>query len=68
VLGFYQQTLATLEEAWVRPRHDGYMRFQSAASARLQSALQSDEAASEAVAALNRLFADSFHNRVVNPK
>ncbi|MDB6107670.1 MAG: hypothetical protein JWO52_7669 [Gammaproteobacteria bacterium] len=64
VLGFYQQTRATLEGAWVRPRHDGYMHFQQAAAARLQSAVQANEPAAGAVAALNRLFADSFHNRV----
>src|SRR5690606_32385312 len=30
VLDFYRATRATLEGAWVRPRHDGYMAFQQA--------------------------------------
>ena len=29
---FYRATRQTLEGAWVRPRHDGYMHFQHAAS------------------------------------
>ena len=27
--GFYRATRATLEGAWLRPRHDGYIRFQA---------------------------------------
>lgn len=27
--GFYRNTRASLENAWIRPRHDGYLRFQS---------------------------------------
>jgi multiple sugar transport system substrate-binding protein len=31
--GFFRDTLSTLDEAWVRPRHDGYIAFQDGASA-----------------------------------
>ncbi|MEJ8570676.1 carbohydrate ABC transporter substrate-binding protein [Microbaculum marinum] len=36
---FYRDTAATLEAAWVRPRHDGYIAFQSEASATLRDAM-----------------------------
>ena len=64
VSGFYTNTRATLEGSWVRPRHDGYMRFQEAASQRLLAALRVGESANVAVAALNRLFCESFHKGV----
>ena len=41
---FYKNTRATLEGAWVRPRHDGYMAFQQAASDRLVSGLTAGRA------------------------
>ena len=53
---FYRDTRATLEGAWVRPRHDGYMAFQQAASDRINSGLTSGHQAGEVVADLNRLF------------
>ena len=64
VFGFYANTRATLENAWVRPRHDGYMRFQEAASQRLLAALRTSEPADTTVAALNGLFCESFHQGV----
>ncbi len=54
-LDFYRNTRATLESAWLRPRHAGYMRFQHAAGARLLAALESAEPARSAIAAINRL-------------
>lgn len=39
---FYRDTLATLEQSWVRPRYLGYTGFQSAASALLREALTTD--------------------------
>ena len=62
VLEFYRRTRATLEGAWVRPRHDGYMQFQQAAAQQLQTALRANEPAAATVAQLNRLFRQSFHN------
>lgn len=57
---FYRATRATLESAWVRPRHDGYMQFQQAASDRINAGLQRKEKARDVVDDVNRLFAASF--------
>jgi multiple sugar transport system substrate-binding protein len=57
---FYRNTRATLEGAWVRPRHDGYMPFQEAASERINKGLLDNEKAEVVVADLNRLFRESF--------
>ncbi|WP_079211448.1 extracellular solute-binding protein [Brucella pituitosa] len=58
--GFYRDTRATLEGAWVRPRHNGYMPFQEAASERINKGLLNNEKAEVVVADLNRLFRESF--------
>jgi multiple sugar transport system substrate-binding protein len=58
--GFYEQTRRTLETAWVRPRHNGYMAFQHWASHRLNEGLLSRERAANVIADLNRGFAKSF--------
>ncbi|WP_198174293.1 extracellular solute-binding protein [Mesorhizobium xinjiangense] len=55
--GFYRDTRKTLDGAWMRPRHDGYMAFQQAASDRLNAGLVEKEPAETVVADLNRLFA-----------
>ena len=57
---FYRGTRATLETAWVRPRHDGYMDFQQVASDRINAGLLGKEKAGDVVKDLNRLFGDSF--------
>ncbi|NPC58364.1 extracellular solute-binding protein [Caenimonas soli] len=57
---FYRATRATLEGAWVRPRHDGYMPFQEAASQRLLAGLRAGEAAGAIVDDINRLFRASL--------
>ncbi|MER8461465.1 extracellular solute-binding protein [Mesorhizobium sp. M1396] len=56
---FYRNTRATLEGAWVRPRHDGYMAFQQAASDRILFGMTSGHQARQVVADLNRLFRES---------
>ena len=58
-LDFYRNTRATLEGAWLRPRHAGYMRFQHAAAQRLGEALESGEPARTVIAAINRLFQEA---------
>ena len=60
VRDFYRATRRTLEHAWVRPRHDGYMPFQHAASERLNAGLQAGESARTVVADLNRTFRESL--------
>ncbi|WP_189341905.1 MULTISPECIES: extracellular solute-binding protein [unclassified Mesorhizobium] len=57
---FYRATRATLEGAWVRPRHDGYMPFQQQASDRINEGLAGRQDAGRVVADINRLFRESF--------
>ncbi|MER9581048.1 extracellular solute-binding protein [Mesorhizobium sp. M0276] len=57
---FYRDTRATLEGAWVRPRHEGYMAFQQAASDRILSGMASRHKAAEVIADLNRLFRETL--------
>lgn len=60
VAGFYTKTRATLEGAWVRPRHDGYMPFQHWAADRLNTGLQTREDGESVLADLDRAFVQSF--------
>jgi len=58
--GFYRNTRETLERAWVRPRHKGYMPFQSQASERLNAGLRVGETAQTVIDDINAMFAKSF--------
>lgn len=60
-LNFYRGTRATLEAGWIRPRHNGYMGFQQAASERITAGLMAGEAAAPVLRDLNHLFRDSFN-------
>ena len=62
VANFYLDTRATLDGAWMRPRHDGYMRFQHAAAVRLNEGLKNREGGAIVVEALNSLFRTSLTN------
>lgn len=57
---FYRGTRATLEGAFLRPRHNGYMAFQDAASRRINAGLITKAPAREIVASLNNLYYESF--------
>jgi multiple sugar transport system substrate-binding protein len=57
---FYRGTRATLEKSYVRPRHNGYMAFQDAASRRLNAGLLTREPPKSIVADLNRLYRESL--------
>lgn len=57
---FYRATRATLDGAWLRPRHNGYMAFQSAASIRLNEGLRSGEPSRLIIEAINALFRASL--------
>ena len=61
---FYRATRNTLEGAWLRPRHDGYMAFQQAASERINEGLAGRHDAGQVVDDLNRLFRGSFASKV----
>lgn len=54
-LEFFRNTRATLEGAWVRPRHAGYMTFQVKAAERLRQALATRESGAALIAEINRL-------------
>jgi multiple sugar transport system substrate-binding protein len=58
--GFYRDTRKTLEGAYVRPRHNGYMAFQDAASRRLNAGLLGRENARAIVDAINAMFEETF--------
>ncbi len=57
---FYRATRCTLDGAWLRPRHDGYMTFQGAAARLLNEALQAGAGAKETIARINALFGASL--------
>lgn len=60
---FYANTAATLEAAAIRPRHDGYIAFQSRASAYLREAFEANTPAASAAAALRGMFEASQPER-----
>jgi multiple sugar transport system substrate-binding protein len=57
---FYRATRRTLEGAWLRPRHNGYMAFQQAASDRINEGIVGKHDGGRVVDELNRLFRGSF--------
>lgn len=57
---FYAATRRTLESAWVRPRHNGYMAFQQSASDRLNAGLRGHHRAETIIDDLNDQFRRSF--------
>lgn len=60
VLDFYRATRRTLDAAWVRPRHDGYMAFQHEASCRINQALRRGEDEAAVIRDINALFEASL--------
>jgi multiple sugar transport system substrate-binding protein len=60
VADFYAATRATLEGAWLRPRHNGYMPFQHDAAERLNVGLTAGESGKLVIADLNAMFARSL--------
>lgn len=57
--GFYRNTAQTLEQAYVRPRHDGYIAFQGKASAFLRTAFDERIPAPSVLNKLQSLYAAS---------
>ncbi|MBK1783850.1 extracellular solute-binding protein [Prauserella cavernicola] len=53
---FYRHTTATCEQSWVRPRHNGYIAFQSAASAVVREALAERADHRDALETMRALF------------
>lgn len=57
---FYTSTRATLDNAWVRPRHNGSMEFQEQASDHLLTAFRFGHKKKQTIAAMNVLFQRSL--------
>ncbi len=57
---FYRNTRRTLDGAWMRPRHNGYMDFQQKGSERLTQGLQTRDRPDALLDDLDRLFEESF--------
>ena len=61
--GFYRNTIATLDAAYVRPRFDGYIAFQQAAGERLVECLRGTVGPHETIERINAAFAEAQRNR-----
>lgn len=58
--GFYRATLRTVENAWVRPRHNGYVVFQTEGSAILRDTILGGAPPGETIARLRGAWARSL--------
>ncbi|WP_181703363.1 extracellular solute-binding protein [Chthonobacter albigriseus] len=58
--GFYRATRRTLDGAWLRPRHDGYMPFQHEAAELINQTLRRGSNAEAFIRSLNHLYRQSF--------
>ncbi len=56
---FFRSTLATLESAFVRPRHDGYIEFQEEAGNRIHAMLRDRTSSLECIRGLNQLYQET---------
>lgn len=56
VHGFYRDTLATLDQSWLRPRFNGYMQFQKEGSTILEEGLKASGSHRAVVERLNASF------------
>jgi multiple sugar transport system substrate-binding protein len=57
--GFFEDTLRTLDLAYLRPRHAGYPAFQERAGETISDFLQSDGNAREALNTINQLYKET---------
>ena len=53
---FFANTLKTLDEAWVRPRYDGYLHFQDEAAPRVHACLRGEATDQATLDEINRLY------------
>lgn len=54
--GFFARTLPTLERAYLRPRHDGYLHFQDRAGLPIQQYLRSGGSPDRTLETINKLY------------
>ena len=57
--GFYRDTRASIEQAWLRPRYDGYLGFQKEAGTLIERHLRGDGSEGELISALEALYAET---------
>ena len=62
-LDFYRNTRATIESAWIRPRHAGYLRFQQAAGELVERQLRGELPESELLSQMSRLYEETGGSR-----
>ena len=62
--GFYRATIRTVEGAWVRPRHKGYIAFQNEGSAILRAALLEGAAPRPTIDRLRAAWARSLSRKL----
>lgn len=60
--GFYKSTFATIQDAWIRPRHAGYIEFQSEGSAVIRSGLRTGRSIGQVLLSLQDAYTRSFAN------
>jgi len=58
---FFRKTRATMEEAYLRPRHDGYIAFQERAEKTLRRFLTGGSKAGDCLAEINDLYRQRVH-------
>ena len=58
--GFFSNTRLTLNQAWVRPRHNGYMKFQDESGSIINEYLQSNIKGDIIIDKLKSMYAESF--------
>ncbi|MFB2580291.1 ABC transporter substrate-binding protein [Herbiconiux sp. P15] len=54
--GFYRSTLRTIDESWVRPRYNGYIPFQTEASAIVRSVVAGETSIESGLTVLQKAF------------
>jgi len=57
---FFKNTRLTLDQAWVRPRHNGYMKFQDESGNIINEYLQSNQSEVRVIEKLKLMYAESF--------
>jgi len=57
---FFKNTRSTLDKAWVRPRHNGYLKFQDESGNIINEYLQSNMSEAKVVDKLTSKYAESF--------
>jgi len=56
---FFRNTRATLDNAWLRPRHDGYMALQDRAGDIVHACLRAEATVAATVAAMDAAYRES---------